>query len=93
MSSVGMSRVSWSEPINVAALGWSLSITLVVLFIMCGVVAWVLPNTPLAHGWLALFTTAPNGTAASFIQGIIGSIVFGWIMARLLGPIYNRLAR
>jgi hypothetical protein len=41
---------------------------------------------------LALFTTAPNGTVRSFIEGIIGSVVFGWIMALLLGPIYNRLA-
>ena len=93
MSSVGLSRASSNEPINVAALGWSLSITLVLLFVLCGVVAWALPNAPLAHGWLALFTTAPNGTASSFIQGIIGSIVFGWITALLLGPIYNRLAR
>jgi 2TM family of unknown function (DUF5676) len=93
MTSIGRTSVSWHEPINVMALAWAFSITLVILFVLCGLVALAVPNTPLAHGWLDLFTKAPNGTVRSFIEGLIGSIVFGWITALILGPIYNRLAR
>jgi 2TM family of unknown function (DUF5676) len=93
MSSIGTVPVSWREPINFTALGWALSITLVLLFVLCGLVALAIPNAPLAHGWLALFTTAPNGTVRSFTEGIIASIVFGWVTALILAPIYNRLAR
>lgn len=93
MTSLDRTSVSWRDPIDIMALGWALSITLVLLFVSCAVVALAVPDAPLAHGWLALFTTAPNGSARSFIEGIIGSVVFGWVNAILLGVIYNHLAR
>jgi len=93
MTSIERTSLSGQGPIDIQALGWALSITLVLLFVSCAVVAVALPNAPLAHGWLGLFTTAPNGSARSFIEGLIGSVAFGWFTAIVLGLSYNRLAR
>lgn len=93
MVSIDRTSLTRREPIDIMALGWALSITLVLLFVACALVALAVPNAPLAHGWLALFTIAPNGSARGFIDGILGSVVFGWVTAALIGVIYNRLAR
>jgi hypothetical protein len=93
MTTLERTSLSGREPIDITALGWALSITFVVLFILCALVAVVAPNAPLAHGWLALFSTAETGSLRSYVEGIIGSIVFGWLTAILVGLIYNRLAR
>jgi hypothetical protein len=48
--------------INIGALGVATSVTLVVLYLLCAVVAMALPNIALSHAWLTLFTTAPIGS-------------------------------
>jgi hypothetical protein len=53
---------------------------------------WVAPDLSLAHGWLGLFSTAPAGSIRSVAEGLIGSVVFGWVAAIALGAIYNRLS-
>jgi hypothetical protein len=78
-------------PINVVALGVAASATLVVLYVLCWVVAVVFPGLALSHGWLNLFTTAPITSVAALIEGVIWSIVFGWVIALVLAPIYNKL--
>ena len=93
MTTIEKTSASWRAAIDIWALGWALSITLVVLFVLCALVATVAPNAPLAHGWLTLFGTAPNGSARNYMEGIVGSIVFGWLTAVLFGVIYNRLTR
>lgn len=53
----------------------------------------ILPGWQLAHGWLALFSTAEVGSLRNFIDGVVFSIIFGWITAAVLVSIYNRHAR
>lgn len=45
-----------------------------------------------SHGWITLFTTAPVGSVRALLEGVIWSIVFGWIIALVTVPIYNRIA-
>ena len=80
------------NPISVWALGVALSAALVVLYILCAAAAIIAPTAPLAHGWLALFSTAPVNSATSWVEGILGSVAFGWVTAVVLGVVYNRLA-
>lgn len=83
---------SRAGPINIAALGVAASVTLIVLYVTCAIAALALPGLPLAHGWLALFSTAPIGSVRALVEGVIGSVVFGWLIAVVLGYTYNRLA-
>jgi hypothetical protein len=81
------------KSINIVALGTALSAALVVLYVLCALAELVFPNLPLAHGWLALFSVHPVGTAANWFAGIVGSIAFGWITAIVLGLVYNAMDR
>jgi len=84
--------MSRSAPLNLAAFGFAASAALVVLFVLCWIVAAVMPGLAGAsHGWVALFTTAPVGSVRALVEGVIWSIVFGWIIALVMVPIYNRI--
>jgi hypothetical protein len=76
---------------NIVALGWALSVTLVALFVICLGVALALPGWSATHAWVALFSAAPLTSARVWIDGIVFSLVFGWISAVILGLVYNRL--
>jgi 2TM family of unknown function (DUF5676) len=75
--------------INIVALGVAASATLVVLYLLCAVVAMALPDIALSHAWLTLFTKAPIGSMWGLVEGIIWSVVFGWVIALVLGSVYN----
>ena len=83
----------WTDPVDVMSLGWALTVTFVVLYLLCWLAAVVVPNLPLAHGWLLIFSVAEPGSGKSLIEGVIGSVVFAWISALLFGLTYNALRR
>jgi hypothetical protein len=78
-------------PFKVVALGWALSATLVVLFVVCLGVALALPGLSATHAWVGLFSPAPLTSARVWIDGVVFSIAFGWLAAVVLGLVYNRL--
>jgi hypothetical protein len=69
------------------------SAPLVVLFVICLAVALVLPDWRASHGGIGLFSVAPMTSARVWIDGIVFSIVFGWVTGVVLGLVYNRLIR
>jgi hypothetical protein len=86
------------SPLNIVALGWGISVALIVLFVICLVTSYVFPNLPAAQGWsawIALFSVTPADhpflSPRVWIDGIAFSLVFGWITAVVLGLVYNRL--
>ena len=81
-----------SAPLHLGALGFAASAALVVLFVLCWIVAAVIPSLGASHGWIALFTTAPVSSVRALVEGVLWSIVFGWIIALVMVPIYNRIA-
>lgn len=78
-----------SGRLNIVALGWGLSAALVMRFVLCLVVALVLPGGPASHGWVGLFSVAPLTSVRVWIDGMVFSIVFGWVSALVLGAVYN----
>ena len=76
---------------NIVALGWALSATLVVLFVICLGVALAVPGFSATHAWVGLFSPAPLTSARVWFDGIVSSVAFGWISAVVLGLVYNRL--
>jgi hypothetical protein len=88
-----MEREAEFSKLNLMAFGWALSTALIVLFILCEAAAIVFPGWQLAHGWLALFSTADVGSVRNLMDGIVFSVVFGWITAGVLAPTYNWFAK
>jgi hypothetical protein len=86
-------RTSANSPLDIIALGWGLSAALVVLFVICLAVALVLPEWRASHGWIGLFSVAPMTSVRVWIDGIVFSIVFGWVTGVVLGLVYNQLIR
>jgi cellulose synthase/poly-beta-1,6-N-acetylglucosamine synthase-like glycosyltransferase len=80
----GFPPTSQSPPINLGAFGVAASAALVVLFALCWIVAALLPGLE--------FTKAPVSSFRALIEGVIWSIVFGWIIAIVMVPTYNRIA-
>lgn len=82
-----------SSALNLVAFGMAASAALVVLFVLCWLVAAVLPGVVSAsHGWINLFSKAPVDSARALAEGLLWSIVFGWIIAVVMVPIYNKIA-
>ena len=79
--------------VNIVALGWGLTATLVALFVICALAAMLFPTLSLAHNWLGLFSTAPAGSLANLVEGVIWNVVFAWFSAVIFGLVYNRLTR
>jgi hypothetical protein len=51
------------------------------------------PGLRLAHAWLGLFSTAAPGSLRNLADGIVWSVVFGWVSAVSIALVYNRMAR
>lgn len=77
--------------LDLVAFGASLSAALVVLLVICALAAFVLPGWQIAHNWLTLFSAAEAGSFRNLVDGVVFSIIFGWITAAVLVPVYNRL--
>lgn len=82
-----------NSKLDLIAFGWALSGALVVLLVMCEAAAIILPGWQLTHAWLALFSSAEPGSFRNLTEGVIASVVFGWVTAAVLAGIYNRLVR
>ena len=74
--------------LSIAGLGWGFSAALAVLFALCLLAALFLPIR-LAHGYVALFSDAPIGSARVWIEGLIWSVAAGWLIALVFGTVYN----
>ena len=76
--------------LSISGLGWSLSATLVVLFVLCMVAALFVPLR-LAHGWISVWSDAPIDSSRVWIDGLVWSVAVGWLIALIFGTIYNSI--
>jgi hypothetical protein len=74
--------------LSISGLGWGASAALIVLFVLCMLAALFMPMR-VAHGWVALFSDAPVDSARVWIDGLIWSLVAGWLIALVFGTVYN----
>ena len=74
--------------LSISGLGWGFSAALVVLFVLCMLAALFVPIRA-AHGWVALFSDAPFTSARVWADGLIWSVVAGWLIALVFGTVYN----
>ena len=50
------------------------------------------PELPVAHAWVEIFTIRPVGSVLGWVEGIVGSVAFGWFFAVIAVPVFNWLA-
>jgi hypothetical protein len=74
--------------LSISGLGWGFSAALVVLFVLCMLAALFVPMR-LAHGWVTLFSDAPISSTRIWVEGLIWSVVIGWLIALVFGTVYN----
>jgi hypothetical protein len=90
MEHITMKTVASHGRLSISGLGWSCSATLVVLFVLCMLAALFVPLR-LAHGWIGLWSDAPIDSSRVWIDGLIWSVVVGWLVALVFGTIYNSI--
>ncbi len=71
----------------------ALSVALVATFIVCAGLELIAPDMPVAHGWVELFTIRPVTSALGWLEGITGSLTFGWFFAAIATWVFNSLLR
>lgn len=77
--------------INISPLRVCLALagTLVVAFVLCGIAQMLLSGIQFSHMWLALFTAAPVGSLTAWIEGVLASVVVGFILGYCFAHCYN----
>jgi hypothetical protein len=76
---------------NGVAAGWALSAVLVVFFLICTLLAIFWPIAAFGQGWVALFATPPDGSIATLVGGMLGSIVIAWFVTGVFVGVHNYL--
>lgn len=74
--------------LSISGLGWGFSAALVMLFVLCMLAALFLPLRA-AHGFVSLLSEADVRSTRIWIDGLIWSVVVGWLIALVFGTIYN----
>ena len=74
--------------LSISGLGWGFSAALIVVFVLCMLAAWFMPIRP-AHGYVSLLSDAPIGSTRVWFDGLIWSLVAGWLIALVFGTVYN----
>ena len=76
--------------IPVVALGLALSLFFAISFGLCVLSYMVAPTWPISHTMLAMMLPGfAMLSVPSFILGLVESIIWGWYIALIFGPLYN----
>ncbi len=73
--------------------GLALAKTLVVAYVLCAIAQIVFPGAQFSHMWLALFSAAPTGSGQMWLEGIVASIVVGFVLGYVFAMSYNWFSR
>ena len=74
--------------LSISGLGWGISAAFVVLFVLCMLAALFVPLRA-AHGVVSLLSDAGIRSTRIWIDGLVWSVVVGWLLALVFGTIYN----
>lgn len=82
-----------SPHIPVLALGMSVSVFLVVSYVLCVIGYLLFPGLPIDHAALAIFLPGFKLLSwSTFLLGLVESFAYGWYIALIFGPLYNFFA-
>jgi len=79
---------------QVALWGWSLSVFLLVTYLLCILFGLMTPMTMHMHrAWGPMLPGFEWLTVTGFLAGAIGAFAYGWYIAVVLVPIYRFFAK
>lgn len=82
-----------ARTIPVFALGMSLSLFLVVSYVLCVIGYLLFPALPIDHAALAIFLPGFELLSwPTFLLGLVESFAYGWYIALIFAPLYNFFA-
>lgn len=82
-----------ARTIPVFALGMSLSLFLVISYVLCVIGYLVFPGLPINHAALTIFLPGFELLSwPTFLLGLVESFAYGWYVALIFGPLYNFFA-
>ena len=82
-----------ARAVSILALGWSLSVSFVISYVLCLIGYLLMPSLPVLHGALAI--ALPGFQLDSwprFLLGLAESFGCGWYIALVFGSVYNYFA-
>jgi len=80
--------------LSVVALGPSLSLFLVISYMLCVIGYLIFPGLPISHASLSIFLPGFELlTWQSFLLGLVESFAWGWYVTVIFAPLYNFFAR
>lgn len=79
-----------ARPIPIVAFGTALSAFFALTFVIC-ILGYLIDLIPaVQHDWLAIFLPGFKLLSwGTFFLGLVESIIWGWYVALVFGPIYN----
>lgn len=81
-------------PFSIVVVGFSLSLFLVISYVICLIGYLVFPELPIYHAGLSIFLPGFRLLDwQSFFLGLIESFAYGWYAAVILVPLYNVFAK
>jgi hypothetical protein len=79
---------------SIIVVGFSLSLFLVISYLICLIGYLVFPELPIAHTGLSIFLPGFKLLDwQSFFLGLVESFAYGWYVAVILVPLYNFFAK
>jgi len=77
----------------VSALGWSLGLFFAITFTICVLFDLIFPSVAMNRVWLPILPWVTWITPFSFLLGLLETFLYGWFVALIFAPIFNRFAR
>jgi hypothetical protein len=81
-----------THALSVVVVGQAMSLFLSISFLLCALLAVVVPQSEIDHWFRILPWVAPL-TWTSALVGIVETVVYGWFFAMLFVPLYNGASR
>lgn len=79
--------------IPVLVFGWSLSLFLVISYVLCVIGYLLFPSLPIQHSALAIFLPGFELLSwTTFALGLVESFAWGWYVALIFCPLFNFFA-
>lgn len=77
------------SPLSLRVVGWSLSLFLVVSYLLCVAYGLLVPSYPMHPAWSALLPGFSWISWSSFFLGLAEVFAYGWYAAVVFVPLYN----
>ena len=90
---LALDRASRERRISVIGLGIALSLFFAISFVLCILGYALFPTLPITHSALSIFLPGFKLlTIGSAVLGLVESLAWGWYVALVFAPLYNRFA-